>query len=95
MSVLSRARKFNDSLVTLRKRQNRSFRLLHKAIGDSSEVPPFDDLFRLCSGCLSSARMFFRLFLFTFLLNQQGESWIQKLLASAEKVIEKLNLNLF
>ena len=107
MSVLSRARKFNDSLVTLRKRLNRSFRLLHKAIGDSSEVPPFDDLFRLCSECSFSACMFFRLFLSTFAdnfpggflfyvwLNQQGESWIQKLLASAEKVIEKLNVNLF
>ena len=34
-------------------------------------------------------------FLFYVWLNQQGESWIQKLLASAEKVIEKLNVNLF
>ena len=34
-------------------------------------------------------------FLFYVWLNQQGESWIQKLLASTEKVIEKLNVNLF
>ena len=100
-----RARKFSDSLAILRNRLNRACRSLYSRLSSCDQLLDFENLFQLCtqSSFLACKIIYSEIylliddfpsgFLFYMWLQNQGESWIQKLLRTAEKVFLFLGLS--